>query len=244
MAERTVTLRIKRYRPERSPEPFYQEYKVPYRDDTVVLDALNHVKDEIDPTLTYRWSCRMGICGSCGMTVNGAPKLTCETFVREYRTPVITVGPLEHFPVMKDLVIDLTDFLVKLRGLEPYIQGRTEGGDLGKEFLQSPAEVERFRQQSLCINCMICYSACPVYGHEPEFLGPAALALAYRYNMDSRDRGGPERLRRTMVKDGIFQCTFVGECSHACPKEVDPAGAIQRLKIQGALATLLPRRGR
>jgi fumarate reductase iron-sulfur subunit len=242
MEEDVITLRVERYRPDDA-GPFYQEYRVPYRSDTVVLDALNYVKDHVDGTLTYRWSCRMGICGSCGATVNGVPRLTCETFLKDFKG-VVTVGPLEHFPVVKDLVVDISDFLGKLRSVQPWIV-RGDINDTSKgEYPQAPWELELYRQQSLCINCMICYSACPVYGHDPRFLGPAAAALAYRYIMDSRDHGRGERLRATMAHDGIYECTFVGECSHVCPKDVDPAAAIQRLKAQGALSLLMPKGGR
>ncbi len=247
MQEKTVRLRVRRYNPEGDGKPNFQEYVVPYRQDTAVLDALNYIKDNLDSTLTYRWSCRMGICGSCGATVNGSPRLTCETFLSKLRGPVVTVEPLDHFPVMKDLVIDLEDFLTKLKDVSPWIV-RKEAPVSRGEYRQSPEELELFRQQSLCINCMICYAACPVYGHDPGFLGPAALALAYRYIMDSRDKGGGARLRSTMHPEGIYECTFVGECSQVCPKEVDPAGAIQRLKARGVAETLksllLPRGGR
>ncbi len=237
MQERSLILRVKRYDPEKGGEPYFQDYRVPYRNDTVVLDALNHIKDDLDGTLAYRWSCRMGICGSCGATVNGSPRLTCETFLSRVGGPVVTVEPLDHFPIIKDLVIDLDDFLGKLQGVSPWIVRKEAPASKG-EYLQTPEELDLYRQQSLCINCMICYAACPVYGHDEKFLGPAAAALAYRYIMDSRDRGGKDRLRATMHPEGIYECTFVGECSHACPKEVDPAGAIQRLKAQALLESL------
>src|SRR5439155_44241 len=141
MAEPTITLNVTRYRPGQDRAPTTQAYTVPYKQDWVVLDALNYIKDQVDGTLTYRWSCRMGVCGSCGMMVNGTPKLTCAAFLR-----------------------------------------------------------------------------------------PAAIALGYRYNMDSRDQG---KEQRAVIgnHDGIWDCTFVGECSVVCPKDVDPAAAIQRSKV-------------
>jgi len=239
MSEPTMTLKVYRYRPERQPSPFFDQYEVPYREDMVVLDALNHVKDELDGTLAYRWSCRMGVCGSCGMMVNFRPRLTCSTFLREFYPKPITVEPLENFPVVRDLVVDMTDFLEKLREVQPWIVRKDEHGVEEGEYLQTPDEVDRYRQFSMCINCMICYSACPVYAKDPEFLGPAVLALAHRYNLDTRDQAGAERQDIIAVDKGIWDCTFVGECSVVCPKHVDPAEAIQRSKVATTTKTML-----
>src|SRR2546426_221572 len=175
MTERDVVFRVKRYRPESGGKPTYQEYRIPYRDDMVVLDGLNYIKDQVDPTLTYRWSCRMGICGSCGANVNGQPRLTCGTYIRDVHRGAVTIDPLANFPILKDLVVDFDDFLEKLASVTPYIV-REESTDLTKEFVQYPEDVEAYRQQSLCINCMLCYAACPVFGASPEFVGPAAAA--------------------------------------------------------------------
>jgi len=230
MPDPTMTLKVARYRPEHQAEPYYDEYEIPYREDMVVLDALNHIKDEIDGSVAYRWSCRMGVCGSCGMMVNYRPRLTCSTFLREFYPKPIVVEPLENFPVIRDLVVDITDFLEKLTEVKPFIVGADRPLDQG-EFLQTPDEVDRYKQFSMCINCMICYSACPVYAKDPEFMGPAVLALAHRYNLDSRDQGLAERMDIIGVETGIWDCTFVGECSVVCPKDVDPAAAIQRTKV-------------
>jgi len=234
MAGRDVVFRVKRYRPESGSKPTYREYRIPYRDDMVVLDGLNYIKDHVDPTLTYRWSCRMGICGSCGANVNGQPRLTCGTYIRDVHRGAVTIDPLANFPILKDLVVDFDDFLEKLASVTPYIV-REESGDLTKEFVQYPEDVEAYRQQSLCINCMLCYAACPVFGASPEFVGPAASALALRYIRDTRDEGADQRLARLNTKSGVWECTFVGECSVVCPKNVDPAAAIQTLKV---LATM------
>ncbi len=231
--EKTVKLRVARYRPERSDEPFHQEYTIPFREDMVVLDALNYIKDRVDPTLTFRWSCRMGICGSCGANVDGTPKLMCSTYLKDCRSPVV-VEPLAAFPVLKDLVVDVEPFMRKLESVTPYIVRPDEKPLERGEYRQTPDQVELYRQQSMCINCMLCYAACPVYGHDTRFLGPAASALALRYEKDSRDRGFAERLAEVATEHGIWQCTFVGECSVVCPKHVDPAGAIQQLKTLAA----------
>lgn len=228
-----ITLEVSRYRPEEEAEPVFQSYEVPFRKDWVILDAINYIKDNIDGTLSYRWSCRMGVCGSCGMMVNGTPVLTCATFLEKYLPGPIRVEPLDNFPVVRDLVIEMTDFMEKLKRVQPWIVREEEKPLSEGEYLQTPVELEDYKQFSMCINCMLCYSACPVYGLEPTFIGPAAIAIAQRYNLDNRDQGNQQRLEILSEDDGIFECTLVGECSAVCPKDVDPAGAIQRFKVAG-----------
>jgi fumarate reductase iron-sulfur subunit len=233
-----ITLRVARYRPETESEATFEDFDVPCPRDWVVLDGLNHVKDHLDGTLSYRWSCRMGICGSCGMTVNGEPKLTCATFLADYAPGPVVVEPLRNFPIIRDLIVDLGDFMRKLVRVKPWIVREAEKPLSEGEYLQTPQELDDYKQYSMCINCMLCYAACPIYGLDPHFIGPAALALAQRYNMDGRDEGAAERLELLSEHEGIWACTFVGECSKVCPKNVDPAGAIQRYKLTAALASL------
>jgi fumarate reductase iron-sulfur subunit len=231
-----IKLQVARYRPEQQSELTVDEYDVPCPRDWVVLDGLNYVKDRLDGTLSYRWSCRMGICGSCGMTVNGEPKLTCATFLADYAPGPIRVEPLRNFPVIRDLVVDIGDFMRKLVRVKPWIVRAAEEKPLAHgEYLQTPDQLDEYKQYSMCINCMLCYSACPIYGLDPKFLGPAAIALAQRYNLDNRDEGGPARMEVLSEHEGIWGCTFVGECTRVCPKHVDPAGAIQRYKLSAAL---------
>ena len=234
MAEPTIQLAVTRYRPEQESEPTVQTYTVPYHDDWVVLDALQYIKDYIDGTLSFRWSCHMGVCGSCGMMVNGTPKLTCAAFLHEIYPHEVRVEPLANFPIIRDLIIDMDDFMHKLKEVKAWVV-RDDMDQLpvgaGHELRQSPEEMEDFHQFAMCINCMLCYSACPVYAMEPKFLGPAAIALAHRYNMDSRDQGRSQRMPVVGSSEGIWECTFVGECSVVCPKHVDPAAAIQRTKL-------------
>jgi len=230
-----ITLEVARYRPEEEAEPTFQEYEVPCRKDWVILDSLNYVKDQLDGTLSFRWSCRMGVCGSCGMTVNGEPKLTCATFLADYVPGPVRVEPLRNFPVIRDVVVDIGDFMQKLNAVKPWIIREQEKPVSAGEYLQTPTELASYKQFSMCINCMLCYAACPVYGMTQDFLGPAAIALAHRYNLDSRDQG--QALRKDVVfsHEAIWECTFVGECSVVCPKDVDPAGAIQQEKVAGAI---------
>lgn len=229
-----ITLKVTRYYPGRDKEPRFQTYEVPLREDWVVLDALNYVKDKVDGSLSFRWSCRMGICGSCGMMVNGEPKLTCATFLSDYAPGPIDVEPLKNFPILRDLVVDISDFLEKLTKVKPWLIRQEEKGLADGEYLQTPEQADSFKQFSMCINCLLCYAACPVYGLDPLFSGPAAIALAQRYNMDSRDQGANDRLDILSQHDGIWGCTFVGDCTRVCPKHVDPAGAIQQYKLTAA----------
>ena len=243
MAQRNITLSVARYDPARDEAPHRHDYEVPYQDDLVVLDALNWIKGHVDGSVTYRWSCRMGICGSCGMTVNGEPKLGCAAFLRDYLPGPVVVEPLANFPIIRDLVIDIDGFLEKLQSVKPWIMAPPRALSKG-ESRQTPAEVEQFRQFSMCINCMLCYSACPVIPIEPSFVGPAAIALARRYELDSRDQGSGARRGPLMASDAIWDCSFVGECSAVCPKGVDPAKAIQQTKFESTLGLLLPWGGR
>jgi fumarate reductase iron-sulfur subunit len=232
--ETTITLEVQRYLPEKDPEPYFQEYEVPLRKKWVVLDALNFIKNNVDGTLSYRWSCRMGVCGSCGMMVNDRPVLTCATFLEECLPGPIRIAPLSYFDIIRDLVVDTDGFMDKLKRVKPWliadqIKPLSEG-----EYRQTPEQKAEYDQYSMCINCMLCYAACPVAGLEPEFVGPAAIALAQRYNYDSRDGGQQQRNEELLAEGGIYSCTLVGECSEVCPKAVDPAGAIQRYKVTGA----------
>jgi fumarate reductase iron-sulfur subunit len=233
MSQATITLAVQRFRPEAENEPLWETFEVPLRSDWTVLDALNHVKERQDGSLSYRWACRMGVCGSCGMQVDGEPTLTCAHSIAD-RKPgdTVRVGPLAGFPIIRDLVVDIRDFLKKLKRVRPWLVRDAEKPLAEGEYLQTPDELADYKQYSMCINCLLCYAACPISALEPDFIGPAALALAQRYNLDSRDQGAAHRMEELSRHEGIWACTFVGECSVVCPKHVDPAGAIQRYKLQ------------
>jgi fumarate reductase iron-sulfur subunit len=243
-SQQTITLEVFRYLPDQEEEPRYQRYEIPFREDSVVLDGLNYIKDHLDGTLSYRYSCRMGVCGSCGMMVNGQPKLTCATFLKDYYPNPVRVEPLAHFPVIRDLVINQDDFLHKMSEVKAWLIPKEEKPISEGEYLQTPAELAHYKQFSMCINCLLCYAACPVYGLDTGFVGPAATALAQRYNLDSRDGGTEERAKMISSSEGVWECTFVGQCSVVCPKHVDPAGAIQQAKVSNTMdwykSVLLP----
>lgn len=247
MSESTIKITVMRYRPEQDDEPFWQSFDVPYQEDMSVLDSLHYIKDNLDGSLSFRWSCRMAICGSCGYQVNGVPKLGCKTFLRDYYPNEVKIEALAHFPIERDLIADLNDFIDKLETIKPYIIREHEQKLEDGEYLQTPAEMTRYQQFSQCINCGLCYAACPQYGLNNKFMGPAALALMHRYNHDSRDQGRGERIPIINDEDGVWSCTFVGYCSEVCPKGVDPAAAIQLDKVESSLdfaLNLLPGRKR
>jgi len=234
MSERIVEMEVLRYNPETDAEPRFQHYSVPCMNEWVVLDALNHIKETIDPTLTYRWSCHMAVCGSCGMMINGEPRLACKAFLRSY-DGLIRIEPLSHFPIQRDLVTVIDDFVTKLRRVKPYLIPKEDKPVAEGEFRQSPAELKTYKQYTLCINCMLCYAACPEYGLTTGFIGPAAISLAHRYNQDSRDGGSEERQQVIAANEGVWECSFVGACSEVCPEHVDPAGALQQVKIKSTV---------
>ena len=244
----TITMEVSRYRPEQESEPALQSYQVPLRKQWAILDGLNYIKDRLDGTLSYRWSCRMGICGSCGMTVNGEPKLTCSTFLTDYAPGPVRVEPMRNSPVIRDLIVDIRDFMEKLPKVKPWLIRSDDTEPEDGEYLQTPEQMDEYKKYSMCINCMLCYAACPVYALDPLFVGPAAIALGQRYNLDSRDEGAEDRRDVLASAEGAWACTYVGECSVACPKGVDPAGAIQRYKLTAATKSLkeflLPRGAR
>jgi len=247
---RTIEIEVLRYNPEKDSEPHFQSYQVPFSHDTSVLQGLQYIKDYLDGSLTFRWSCRMAICGSCGKMVNGVPQLSCHTFLRDYHPGKVRIEPLNHFPVVRDLVIDQSDFFdKKLPSVKPYIVPKDAKPVSAGAHVQTPAQFQKYYQYSQCINCLLCYAACPQYGLKPEFTGPAALALLHRYNADSRDRGWDERAEVLNAEEGVWGCTLVGYCSEVCPKHVDPAHAINQNKVNstldyfGVLKFLMPKGG-
>jgi len=244
---RIIEIECLRYNPEQDTEPRYQTYRVPFTDDMSVLQGLQYIKDYLDGSLTFRWSCRMAICGSCGGMVNGVPVLSCHTFIRNFFPDRIRIEPLTHFPILRDLAIDQTDFLYKLESVKPYLIPDRERSLADGTYLQTPRQLDEYYQYSTCINCLLCYAACPQYGLNEKFTGPAALALLHRYNADSRDSGTALRMPVVNAEEGVWGCTLVSYCSEVCPKGVDPARAINQNKINSTkdyfLRFLAPRGG-
>ena len=234
-AEKIIEIEVLRYRPEEDRQPVPQSYKVPFTDDMSVLQGLQYIKDYLDGSVSFRWSCRMAICGSCGMMIDGKPKLSCKTFLREYYPGKLRVEALANLPIERDLVVGIDDFVAKLESVKPYIIPKEPRALDDGEYLQTPAQLAQYEQFSSCINCLLCYAACPQYGMNPSFTGPAALALLHRYNADSRDGGKAERMELVNSEEGVWPCTLVGYCSEVCPKGVDPARAINMNKTSSAI---------
>jgi len=148
----------------------------------------------------------------------------------------VRIEPMNHFPIERDLVIDATDFMEKFPKIKPWLEPKAPRTLAQGEHLQTPAELERFEQFSHCINCMLCYAACPQYGLDNKWLGPGVTALLHRYNSDSRDAGSDERMEIVHQEDGVWSCTAVGYCSEVCPKAVDPANAVNQNKTRSAIS--------
>ena len=247
-AQRTVVIECLRFNPEGDGPPSYVAYRVPFDDDTSVLQGLQYIKDNLDGSLTFRWSCRMAICGSCGMMLNGEPRLACSAFLRDFHPDGVRVEPLTHFPIVRDLVIDQTEFLHKLESVRPQLVPKEPRTLADGPYPQTPAQMDAYYQYAQCINCLMCYAACPQFGLDARFTGPAALALLHRYNADSRDGATAQRMEVVNAETGVWGCTLVGYCSEVCPKGVDPARAINQNKINSTkdyfLNLLKPRGGR
>jgi fumarate reductase iron-sulfur subunit len=245
-AARTIAIDVLRYRPEQEDAPVWQRFGVPYRDDLSVLQALLHIRDELDGSLSFRWSCRMAICGSCGLMVNGKPMLSCQTFLRDLLPGPVKIEALAHLPIERDLIVEIDGFLDKLDSVKPYLIPSEPRALAEGEYRQTPAQLAQFEPFSSCINCLLCYAACPQFGLDPAFTGPAAIALLHRYNADSRDGGRAERMAVLNAEEGVWSCTAVGYCSEVCPKGVDPANAVNQNKLASAtdyFLRLLPGKG-
>jgi succinate dehydrogenase / fumarate reductase iron-sulfur subunit len=197
-----------------------------------VLDGLHAIKETQDATLAYRFSCRMAVCGSCGMLINGRPVLACNTQILEVTDRVLAVASMPNFDIVRDLVPDLGSFFEKHKMVESRLQ-RPDEDELENptgEYFQSPEQLLNYLQFSYCIRCALCVCACPTVATDDGYIGPMALAQAHRYNADSRDGGFDSRKEIVASRGGVFSCHYAGECSNVCPKGVDPARAIQLLK--------------
>lgn len=228
---RTVHLVVHRQNPATKEPAKDVTYVVPFFAGMTVLDAVIWAKENADASLSYRCSCRMGICGSCGMMINGVPRLACETQVSTLGD-LVEVGPLPNYPLVRDVATDFTAFFEKFRDVRPYLvrQDREGDGPIVRELLQTEAQKTAYVQFANCIMCGLCNAACPISTMDDHFLGPQALARAFRFTADSRDQGWRERLPVLDSPRGCWECELSASCSAACPKGVDPALAIQLLK--------------
>jgi succinate dehydrogenase / fumarate reductase iron-sulfur subunit len=243
---KTITFHIRRYTPGVDQVPQWRDYTIPWLAGMTVLDGLWKIKETVDPSLSWRFSCRMGICGSCGMMINGSPRLACNTQVSELGASRVAVAPLPNFNIVRDLVPDLAPMFRAHREAQPFLlrEDTEEQENPTAEFAQSAHELEQYLQFSYCIKCGCCMAACPTYATDPAYPGPMPLAQAHRYNTDSRDGGFAKRKSVLSGGKGPWKCHFAGECSRVCPKGVDPAKAIQLMKRELVFDLLRLRRKR
>jgi succinate dehydrogenase / fumarate reductase iron-sulfur subunit len=222
-----VTLKIKRFNPEKDSQPWWGEYQFEGQPRDRLLDALNHVKWYIDGSLTYRRSCAHGICGSDAMLINGANALACKLLLKNLGSK-ITVEPMRGFKVIKDLLVDMEAFFDKYRKVKPYFI--THSPEPEKERLQSIKDREVFEDTTKCILCGACTTSCPSFWANEDYVGPAAIVNAHRFIFDSRDEGRDERLTILGAADGVWRCRTIFNCVEACPRGINVTRAIGEVK--------------
>jgi len=215
----------------------FQEFAVPRHASQTVLDAITHIQRVLDPTLAYRFACRVGMCGSCAMTVNGVPRWTCRTHVdKVVKDDRMEIAPLRNLPVIRDLVTDMSGFFDKWAKAKGRFEGaRTRSDDFAR--ISSDSEGRKLIDAGIeCIGCAVCYSACDVVSWNPAYLGPAALNRAWTLVKDERDAGKMERLRAVAGDAGCHACHTHMSCTEHCPKRISPTAGIAGLKREAALA--------
>ena len=225
-----VTFRILRYNPEKDNQPHFQDFTIEANPTMTVLDVLHQIKWNIDGTLSFRRSCAHGICGSDGMKINGKNGLACATLLKELNMKKpITVEPLPSMPIVKDLIIDMSDFYKKSETIKPYLINTTPAPP-DSERLQSNEDAEMLFESAKCIMCACCTTSCPSTWSNENYLGPAALLKAYRFVFDTRDDAADERLNIIDSPDGIWRCHTIFNCVDACPKEINITWHLSQLK--------------
>ncbi|KAK6538076.1 succinate dehydrogenase complex, subunit B [Orbilia ellipsospora] len=212
-------------------KPHMQEYTLDLNETgPMVLDALIRIKNELDPTLTFRRSCREGICGSCAMNVEGTNTLACLSRINRDASKATKIYPLPHMYIVKDLVPDLTNFYKQYKSIKPYLQTKEPPAD-GKEFLQSKEDRKKLDGLYECILCACCSTSCPSYWwNQEEYLGPAVLMQAYRWLADSRDQMGGQRKDALENSMSLYRCHTIMNCARTCPKGLNPGLAIAKIK--------------
>ena len=236
---------IQRYDPEND-RSYEEQFSVEYEAGQTVLDCLNEIKWSQDGTLSYRMSCRHAICGSCAMKVNGKSMLACKTQVTEAASKgdPIRMAPMGNQKVLKDLVVDTTKFVAQFERAQTWLQPHEDQEPPSREYRQPVEEFDHWSHTSTCIHCGACYSDCTVAAVDEKFLGPAALAKAYRFVMDSRDTKKEQRLRElSSMEGGIWDCTRCFMCIEACPKDVLPMDAIMELRSEAIKADVANNHG-
>ncbi len=224
-----IKFKIFRFNPNlENPKPGYKDYEVSTQPGMTILDVLHEIKWQIDGTLTFRRSCRSGICGSCAMQIHGLNRLACETQVERLKKKMIVIDPLPGFKVIKDLTVDMDPFYENMARIKPYLINDEPPPD--RERIQSPEDFHKIEDPVACIMCGACTSSCPSFWYDKEYIGPAALAKAYRYTFDTRDKGAADRLEVLDNKHGLWRCHTIFNCMDACPKGIKITQHIANLK--------------
>jgi len=228
-AKRARRIQIYRWDPDTGENPRLDTFEIDLdKCGPMVLDAIIYIKNELDPTLAFRRSCREGICGSCSMNINGKNGLACLTNMRTLPETIV-LKPLPGLPVVRDLIVDMTQFFTQYESIKPYLMNDLPPPE--KERLQSPEERDELNGLYECILCACCSTACPSFWWNPDkFVGPAGLLQAYRFIADSRDQGTGERLDNLEDPYRLFRCRSILNCVDVCPKGLKPAGAISKIK--------------
>lgn len=235
MERREVVFRIKRFNPKRDSEPYYQEYRITVPKGMTILEALQVIKDEIDPTLAFRAFCRSAICGSCAVKVNGFPKLACKTQVfielDKFGTDTLTLEPLDNMEVIRDLIVDWDKPLKKMEEMKPYLipDPAVVPSTLDEETRVYPEELKKYDRFTDCILCTSCFSACTAAQMDEGYGGPFQLARVYRFAVDKRDALKEERAKIGYAYD-MWNCVRCEKCADVCPKHVGPVDGIMRLR--------------
>lgn len=228
MTSNLLILRIKRFHQERDPRQWIETFQVEVKKSMNLLEALLCIQDEQDGTLSLRYSCRGAACGSCAMRVNGKDVLACRTHAEDLLEKPALIEPLPPFPVIRDLIVDLSTFFDHYRKIEPYLQGKPVFPN--EEYLMKEENRKEVDPYINCILCGICFGTCPAFEKDSEFLGPAMLAKAYRFLADSRDRRKEEILKAVNTQQGVWGCKTVFNCVRVCPKEVPPTHSIVKMR--------------
>lgn len=229
--QKPIHFKIYRWDPENNQKPYISTYPIDLNDcGPMVLDGLIKIKNQLDTTLTFRRSCREGICGSCAMNINGVNTLACIQEIAVKNKKTVKIYPLPHLYVIKDLVPDLTNFYAQYKSIEPWLKRKTQN-ESNKEILQSKTDRVKLDQLYECILCACCSTSCPSYWwNSDKYLGPAILLQAYRWIIDSRDEFTTERLAALEDPFKLYRCHTIMNCSKTCPKHLSPGKAIANIK--------------
>lgn len=230
--EKIKYFKVYRWDPEQNQRPYLSTYPIDLNDcGPMVLDALLKIKNEQDPTLTFRRSCREGICGSCAMNINGTNTLACLAYIEDDTNKATKIYPLPHMYVVKDLVPDMGNFYEQYRSIEPWLQPKEEKKEGQAEFLQSREDRAKLDGMYECILCACCSTSCPSYWwNADKYLGPAVLMQAYRWIEDSRDGSTAKRLAELDDAFKLYRCHTIMNCTKVCPKHLNPGKAIAQIK--------------